>query len=87
MKRYYVYLKMHGALEISELLTLCQLIETYCPQSATTLMEDEMQLEIPKDKLLEERWGIREDNFFEGLKLLGLITDWELDASKADIIV
>jgi hypothetical protein len=89
-KEYYVEMSMARGLQVSELRMLCQLVEWNFDEGEPSIEVFDQMLRISflKSKLIEKKWSKSESDFFDGLKLLGIIKGWqaaESDDSEEDI--
>jgi hypothetical protein len=80
---YVVNLFMHNALQLKELCILCQLIEHRYPEGGATVQiyDDMLRVSFQKEATIEREWSGIESDFFDGLKLMGLIVRWEATES------
>jgi hypothetical protein len=81
---YIVNLFMHSALQLEELRMLCQLIQYRYPKGETTIAiyDDMLRISFGKDATIDQEWSEAESNFFDGLKLMGLIVRWQATESS-----
>jgi hypothetical protein len=78
MEEYIVNLHMFDAQQMKELLELCQLIVSRFPGASVKMYEKQLCISFLIEEVAENdnEWSQIESDFFDGLKLLGLITGW-----------
>lgn len=83
--QYVVDLAMPTACQVKELLMLCQLLEWNLAEAEPTVeivAENQLRISFWKNKLSDKKWTQLEADFFDGLKLLGLIFGWQATESS-----
>jgi len=73
-----VNLYMHEALQLRDLCMLCQLIEHRYPEgeASVQIYDDMLRISFWKEATVDRQWSDTESQFFDGIRLMGLIVRW-----------